>query len=77
MSYAFDDLFPKSEFIVNVEPSDAMRKLGKYISQEHKQVTWVSSLSETLRFDKHQYFDVVSICNVLEEIPTPEGTNPS
>lgn len=69
---AFADLFPVHDFIVNVEPATAMRKLGKYLSQDFKNTTWVSTLSETLRFEHHKTFDLVSVCNVLEEIPTPE-----
>ena len=69
---AFCDLFPKNEFVVNVEPSSSMRKLGKYLSQDNKNMTWVSTLSDTLRFEYHKTYDLVSVCNVLEEIPTPE-----
>lgn len=70
---AFSDTFPKAQFIVNVEPAVSMKRLGKYISQEFDNMTWVSSLSDTLRFDHHKVYDVVSISNVLEEIPTPES----
>lgn len=69
---AFADLFPIHDFIVNVEPAAAMRKLGRYITQDAKNTTWVASLSETLRFEHHKSFDLVAVCNVLEEIPTPE-----
>lgn len=69
---AYADLFPSLEFIANVEPADAMRRLGKYISQDYKNTAWVRNLSETMRFDKHPTFDIVSAFNVLEEIPTPE-----
>lgn len=69
---AFSDTFPKAQFIVNVEPAASMRRLGKYISQEFENMVWVSSLSDTLKFDQHKVYDVVSISNVLEEIPTPE-----
>lgn len=69
---AFSDLFPSTEFIVNVEPADPMRRLGKYVSQEFDNMVWVSALSDTLRFEHHKFYDVVSISNVLEEMPTPE-----
>lgn len=69
---AYADLFPSLEFIANVEPSDAMRRLGKYISQDYKNMAWVRSLSETMRFDQHPDYDIVSAFNVLEEVPTPE-----
>ena len=69
---AFSDTFPSAEFIVNVEPADSMRRLGKYISQEFNNFVWVPALSDTLRFDQHKIYDVVSISNVLEEMPTPE-----
>lgn len=73
---AFSDIFPSTEFIVNVEPAAPMRRLGKYISQEFDNTTWVSSLSDTLRFDHHKTYDVVTISNVLEEMPTPERMVP-
>lgn len=71
---AFDDLFPKNQFVVNVEPSDSMNKLGKYLTHECKNLTWVGSLSETLRFEHHKTYDVVSVSHVLEEVPTPESS---
>lgn len=70
---AFSDTYPDAQFIVNVEPASAMRRLGKYISQEFDNMAWVASLADTLKFDHHKTFDVVSISNVLEEIPTPES----
>ena len=73
---AFTDTFQQSEFVVNVEPANSMRRLGKYISQEFKNMTWVPALSDTLRFDQHKTYDVVSISNVLEEIATPERRRP-
>ena len=72
MGLAFDDLFPKNDFIVNVEPADSMRKLGKYLCMETKNATWVSSMSETLKFEHHKQYDIVSVSHVLEEIATPE-----
>ena len=74
MGMAFSDLFTNAEFIVNVEPATSMKRLGKYISQEFNNMVWVSSLSDTLRFDQHKTYDVVSISNVLEEMPTPESS---
>jgi hypothetical protein len=71
---AFSDVFPSAEFIVNVEPADPMRRLGKYISQEFNNMVWISALSDSLRFEQHKTYDVVSISNVLEEMPTPERT---
>jgi ribosomal protein RSM22 (predicted rRNA methylase) len=71
-SLAFEDLFPNPEFVVNVEPSDSMRRLGRYITQESSNTTWVSSLADTLRFDQHKTYDIVSVCNVLEEMGSPE-----
>ena len=70
---AFVDVFPDHDFVVNVEKSDPMRKLGRYMTQDIKEnMVWVPDLSSTLQFDHHPHYDLVSVSNVLEEIPTPE-----
>ncbi len=57
-----------------IEPSTPMRKLGKYLTQDIKKISWYDSLARLINaHDCDGQFDVVYVGYVLEEVKTPEG----
>lgn len=71
-SIAFNNLYPDNDFILGVEPSDAMKKLGKFLTSDLENLTWASNLSQSLNYRHHLEYDIVYCGSVLAEIPTPE-----
>jgi len=73
-SYAYFDVYKKIDKIIAIEPSTAMRKLGKYLTQDIEKITWFDSLARLVNaHDTDGLFDIVFCGYVLEEVKTPEG----
>jgi len=75
-SWAALDTYKTSlKTIAAVEPSNSMRKLGKYMTKNlTPEILWVDALSMIPGLGGERgKFDLVLIGNVLSEIPTPNA----
>ncbi|EGR28141.1 mitochondrial ribosomal protein s22, putative [Ichthyophthirius multifiliis] len=72
-SIAFNDTFPNFKHIIACEPSTNMRKLGKHMTQDIKNLVFVENLAQTISFPFAQEYDIIYIGHVLQEVPSPES----
>lgn len=72
-SWGFKDIFQEYDKIIAVEPSTAMRKLGKHMTQDVEKILWLESLAQTINISSVDLVDFVYCGYVLEEASNAES----